>query len=683
AKIVNSHIFDLINQGVDRIFYPIIVFENAEFDDSHNTFNCPIVSGYPEVIRSSINPEDRLNVPYDTPAINFGDKELLKKACIKYFKQFKINKNKIEIAFDFAVTEQDNYKSSLIARIKDIADIASKSDKPLIILAGRPYHADKLINHDIPTIISDFGANVINENIVYCDDNSELGELFILSQWSYPNRLYKSAKWVSKHEKAEFVQLNSFGCGPDAITIDECKDILASRSKNHTLLRIDEMTSTGSVKLRIRSLIESLKLRQNKRKHIIPRKTTRHFKLEDKKKVFIAPNFSPFYSFFVSSVLNSLGFTVHDLPVPDDKSLETGLKYVNNEICYPAIVIVGDVIKVLQSGKYNPEDVYVGITETGGQCRASTYSALLRKGLVNAGFENVPVITLSTGHNAINNLSGFDVDQKKLMSRGILSILYADSLAKLYYSTAFREKEKGISKKLLEKYLPIANDYVNDFKVSGVLSILRDAVAEFNNIDVKPGEFPRIGIVGEIFVKYNPYGNRYTVDWLIEQGIEVVVPPLIDFFTQKFVNTEVNIKEFLKRRTTSRVKDFLVEKIAQFIVGKFNGVLGKFRFFDPIKGIRKIADEGKKILSLVHQIGEGWLIPAEIVGFAEQGINNVISFQPFGCLANHIVAKGMERKIRDLYPDMNLLYVDIDAGTSDVNFMNRLHFMINSAKNSQ
>ncbi len=683
AKIVNSHIFELAKQGVDRIFYPIIVFENKEFEDSNNTYNCPIVSGYPEVIRSSINPLDKLNVPYDTPAINFGDKDLLKKACLKYFEQFKINKSKIEKAFDHAVTEQDNYKSRLIAKIKEIVDVSSSSDKPMILLAGRPYHADRLINHDIPSIISDFGANVINENIIFNDDDRELGELFILSQWSYPNRLYKSAKWVGKREKAEFVQLNSFGCGPDAVTIDECKEILASYGKNHTLLRIDEMTSTGSVKLRIRSLIESLKLRKDKRNHIIPRKTVRPFAPEDKEKIFIAPNFSPFYSFFVSSVLNSMGFTVHDLPVPNDESLEIGLKYTNNEICYPAIVIVGDVIKALQSGKYKPENVYVGITETGGQCRATSYSALLRKGLVNAGFENVPVITLSTGHHAISNLTDFKVDQNKLMSRGILSILYADSLAKLYYSTAFREKEKGTSRDLLEKYLPLASDYVNDFKISGVLSILRNAVADFNNIDVKAGKFPRIGIVGEIFVKYNPYGNRYTVDWLINQEIEVVVPPLIDFFTQKFVNTEINIKEFLKHRTTSRVKDYLVEKIAQLIVGKFNRVLKKFRFFDPIKGIRKIADEGKKILSLVHQIGEGWLIPAEIVGFAEDGINNVISFQPFGCLANHVVAKGMERRIRDLYPDMNLLYVDIDAGTSDVNFMNRLHFMMNAAKNSQ
>jgi len=677
AKLVHGHIIDLINKKVDRIFYPMVVYEASEFEDAENSFNCPIVSSYPDVIKSSVNPSEKYHIPFDQPPIAMNNNKLLKRACYSYFNKLGVNKRLFLKAFDKALTEQLLFKQNISKKATEIIEKANAEKRQLVVLAGRPYHIDPLINHKTPEILEELGVDIITEDAV--PNTNKLGKLKIITQWSYPNRIYNAVQWVAEQdENVQLIQLNSFGCGPDAIAVDESVEILKAYGKNHTLIRIDEITSVGSVRLRLRSMIESLKLRNNtplseQRLRI----STAHFEMKDKQRTILAPQFSKIYSPFLPTLFAISGYKLINLPHPNKSSVQAGLRYSNNEICYPATIIIGDVIKALQSGNYNRDEIAIGITQTGGQCRASTYLSLIKKGMVDAGFADVPVVSVATAGITINPQPGFRLDWKKLMLPTFISILFADSLSKMYYSTVVRERTKGESKKLLFKYIEQVQPLVAETNVNAIFELLKKAIEEFNSVPIINGEYPKIGIVGEIFVKYNSFGHHYIVDWLIEQGIEVVVPPIMDFFIQEFVNTEVNMKANLTLKNSIKsIFLFFLERRANKYLSKVEKLNSKFRFYSPFHKIRDISKKAANILNLVNQFGEGWLIPAEIASFADEGINNVVSLQPFGCIANQVISKGIEKRVKDLYPNTNLLFLDFDDGTSEVNILNRLHFMV-------
>jgi len=681
AKLYHGHIFDLAEKKVDRIFIPMVFYETKDHEKSDNSYNCPIVSSYGSVIESAINPQEKFNIPLDIPTVHFDDVRLLEKACWDYLKQFKIKKRDFSFAFKKAMEEQRNFKLKLKEEAARIIEKSVQNKELLVVLAGRPYHTDPLINHKTPEILEDLGANVITEDSVPTLEDG-LTSLQIISQWTYPNRIYNAALWsANQSNRTQFVQFNSFGCGPDAIVIDECVEILKAKGKNHTLIRIDEISSTGSVRLRLRSMIESVKLIGFDHESIEnPRQTTKVFDMVDKKRTLLAPQLSSIYSSLIPAIFELAGYRVENLPVPDRLSVQLGLQFTNNEICYPATIVVGDIIKALKSSHYNTDEIAVAITQTGGQCRASTYLSLIRKAMVDAGFKDVPVVAIGTEGISINPQPGFDIEWKKILGIVFAAVLFADSVSKMYYSLVSKEKNKGESKKLLDSLLLMAQDAIRKNNSSLIFELLGVAVDKFNQIEIIEKFYPKIGVVGEIYVKYNSFGHKFVIDWLIEQGIEVIVPPIVDFFIQPFVNIEVNRKLNLRRSSFSDIFLYFLEYKANSIIKKTNKILSKFRYHIPFHKLRDMSAKAEKILSLANQFGEGWLIPAEISTMAEEEVNNVISLQPFGCIANHVISKGVEKRMKDKYPDLNLLFLDFDDGTSEVNLINRLHFLMRNIK---
>ena len=675
AKLVHGHIYDLAERKVERIFYPMVIYEQFENANAVNAYNCPIVSSYAEVIRSSVNPEARWGIPMDSPVISFADNELLEKACYRYMRSLGVDKNTFRKAFADAQQARVAYKEKLCARASEIILQAKANGRTLIVLAGRPYHSDPLINSKVPDILTEMGADVVSEDAV--SELMSLPELQVLPQWTYPNRIYQAASWVSTQPaNIQLVQINSFGCGPDAITINETKEILKNNGKSYTLVRVDEITSTGSLRLRLRSMLESFSLKDAAISETVERVHVAHFEEKDKRRTILAPGFSHIYSRLLPPLFALGGYKLENLPAADKASVDAGLKYANNEICYPATIVVGDIIKALQSGKYNRDDVAVGITQTGGQCRASTYLSLIKKALIAAGFEDIPVIAIGTEGKVINSQPGFEMNWMKLLPTIFAALCYSDSLATMYYSTIVRETRKGASAHLLDKYLRAIQPKILHRDVSGIFNLLKRAVTEFNTVPVSTRNIPRIGIVGEIYIKYNSFGNLNIVDWLISQNVEVVVPPLIDFFLQSFVNMDVNKKQHIRKASFSDIIVYFFEQYANRFISRNNRILSRYCRYEPAHSIRDISVKASEILNLANQFGEGWLIPGEIAAFAGSGINNVISVQPFGCIANHVVSKGVEKRIRDRYPDMNLLFLDFDSGMSEVNILNRLHFMV-------
>ena len=682
AKLVHGHINNLVDKKVDRIFMPYVTFESKDTED-HNSYNCPIVSGYSDVIDSSMD----LDIPLDAPSISFRDNTLLEKALKKYVKSFsKLSGSKIKKALELAIIERDEFKSNVINKNNEIYKKAIEEDRMVMLLSGRPYHHDPLIQQKISNIITEYGVDVITEDIVREGNPKYYEEQGTVKQWAYTNRIIDSANWVAKNPNTNvhFVQLSSFGCGPDAFITDYINDVLKENGKNLTMLKVDDVSNVGSLRLRIRSLVESLKFKSKKVKEITITENTKFplFEEKDKKRTILAPFISEFYSPLVSSMLSLEGYNMETLPVSNTESEKYGLKYANNEVCYPATLVVGDLLKALDSGKYDLENTAVAITQTGGQCRATNYLNMIKKSMVASGYSNVPIISLGTSGDGvvINEQPGFKMDWGKHLKLTMYGILFADTLAKLYYSSLPRELEKGKSKELRDKYMKECERIIRQNDSKGLLKSIEEAVKEFNTIVDHNKKTMKVGIVGEIFVKFNSFGHGNVVNWLIDKGVEVIIPPIIDFGIQEFVNIKHNHKNNLEKANYPKiVYDFYQYKIEKMI-SKFNKIGKKFPHFVPFTKINEEAKYASEMVNISGQFGEGWLIPAEIASFAHKGVNNVVSLQPFGCIANQIVSKGIEKKAMKLYPKMNLLFLDFDSSVSEVNIHNRLHFMINNVK---
>lgn len=686
AKLMHGHVLDLVNRKVDRIFIPYVVRERIEDKEASGSFNCPVVSGYSQVIASAMETKEKYGIPQDSPVFTFSDEKLLRRASYKYLHGLGVPKNVFEPAFSVALNAQRKFTHELCDKAKTILENARKNNRMVLLLAGRPYHTDPLVQHKISDMAADFGADIITEDIVRFSDDDALEGINGVLQWTYVTRILKAARFVAGAESSvHYVQMTSFGCGPDAFIIDEVSDILKQSGKNITILKIDDVNNIGSLKLRLRSLVESLKFKSGltgtRTKKTFP-KHTAIFREEDRHRTILYPFISGYLSPIIKPALEACGYKAVMLPPSDEKTVEYGLKHSNNEICYPATLCVGDIVKALDSGKYDPKEVAVGISQTGGQCRATNYLTLIKKALANAGYGDVPVVALGVGTSPLNDQPGMHFSLSKIAKCAVSAIVYGDCLSQMYYSTVVREQVAGTSAKLRDSYMAALISSIRWNRVSEMFKLLRRAAEEFDAVPVRENlSVPAVGIVGEIYVKYNSFSHKNVVSWLVENGVEPVIPNVTDFMIQDIVNNKINVKLNLAHRSL-RTWGFTLafSMIAKSAIAKADRACRVFRRYRPFGSIEEKAAKGAEIVNLAAQFGEGWLIPAEFASFAEHGIYNAVSLQPFGCIANHIVAKGIEKRVKRLYPKMNLLFLDFDSGTSEANVLNRLHFVIKNAR---
>ncbi len=674
AKLVHSHIADLVDKGVDRIFMPSVYYEKN--NGRADSYNCPIVSSYNQVVEGTV-PE---NIPLDMPSFNFKNGSLFRKKCILYLEGLGVPRRAAADAYRKACRAQEEFEEQ--SKAINTRILANSKGGLSILLAGRPYHADSLIQHQLSDCIASFGVNVLTEDIVRQEDVN-LKDAHFLAQWSFPNRILSAIKWASEQgEDIQSMELTSFGCGPDAFMIDETRDLMQRHGKTLTLLKVDDVCNVGSLKLRIRSFLDSIRLKNEKGAEV--RKsafvTTPRFEKKDSGRTILVPHFTPFISPLLPAVAETIGYNVVSLPVSDEKTCELGLKYANNEVCYPATLVVGDLIKALQSGEYDLDKTAVAMSQTGGQCRASNYMSLIKKAFVGAGLEKVPVISFSTGPDMHNDQPGFKLKRKhKLIPLAFNAILFGDCLARLYWPSLAREKQAGVSDAIKDKYLALAAEAIRKEDSKSLGTLLQRATVEFRNV-INVKKLPRVGVVGEIYLKFNPFAHKDLCRWLSAREIEIIPPALIDFFLSSFINHIDRADELMEKRSFPASFMRTAHSLFQKKIEKMNRVCADFPYYEPIGSIFDKADAAKEAISLSCQFGEGWLLPGEIVEFVKNGVNDVISLQPFGCIANHIIARGMEKKLHAIYPDLNLLSLDFDSGVSDVNITNRLLLFIDRLK---
>ena len=701
---------------------PYVVYEhNDDPDNTLNSFNCPVVSGYSDVIKSVID----LKKPIDSPVINFANDKALEKQIVEYLHGLGVNKKTAKAALQEAIKAQGEYNKEIKEKALEIlghsslaADLQSdgkqRTSKLTILLAGRPYHTDPLVQHKLSEMIANLGVNVISDDIARNipdmegegdkDDASHcVAETYLVKQWAYMNRIMKSAQWAAEQgNDVHFVQMTSFGCGPDSFIQDEIRDIMKRHGKPFTLLKIDDVSNIGSLKLRVRSLVESLQSQvahgllaadYKSAEHLTeaqPLVQTKVFTRQDVHRKILAPFMTEYLTPIIPPILKLIGYDVEVLPMSDEASAELGLRFANNEVCYPATLIVGDIIKALKSGKYDLQNTAVVMSQTGGQCRATNYAGLIKRAMVSNGFQDVPLITLgvtaSTGEASgntddkqdYNEQDGFNVPWLKYSQIIVTAILYGDAINEMYNACIVRERKPGIAKELRDKYMHLIDEPIAKNSAKGLVKLLEQAAEEFDQMTLDK-DLPKVGIVGEIFLKFNPFSHQYLEQHIISKGIEVVPPLLAPFFLQEFVNVEVQKH---MRLSCTRVPDFVVKGAYQALIGRrlrqINKAASKFRYFRRFTNIYDDAKEVDGLVSLAAQFGEGWLLPADIVGYIRDGVDNIISLQPFGCIANHVISKGIEKRLHDRFPSLNLVSLDFDSGVSEVNVMNRLLLFLDS-----
>ncbi|HEX3077799.1 MAG TPA: acyl-CoA dehydratase activase-related protein, partial [Lachnospiraceae bacterium] len=679
AKLAHGHIMWLIKQGIDYIFYPCVFYERNEIKDANNHFNCPIVTSYGENIKNNVEDLVTSNVTYQNPFLSFEDEDILTKRLVEVFKESNsIPDSEIRNAAHLAWAELEQSKFDLQKKGEETMEYLASTGKMGIVLAGRPYHVDPEINHGIPELITSYGVAVLTE-----DSISHLGHLerplIVMDQWMYHTRLYAAAAYVKTMPNLELIQLNSFGCGLDAVTTDQVSDILTAAGKIYTVLKIDEVNNLGAARIRIRSLLSAVKDREKKHIDVIKTSTAYHrviFTEEMRKNyTLLCPQMSPIHFDILETALRSVGYNMVVLPNDNRNAVDVGLKYVNNDACYPSLMVVGQIMDALLSGKYDLNKVGVIITQTGGGCRATNYISFIRRALRKAGMEHIPVVSINTV--GLEKNPGFKFTPSAV-NRALQALVYGDLFMRVLYKTRPYEVEKGSANALYQKWRERCLVSVTNGKHSEFRRNIKNIIKDFDELPLLDIEKPKVGVVGEILVKFLPAANNYLVELLEAEGAEAVVPDLIDFFLYCSYNANYKSQYLGKPKKEARNNNIGIWFMELYRKELKKQLEASKRFSPPVE-ISKLADYASEFVSLGNQTGEGWFLTGEMVELIHSGVNNIVCTQPFACLPNHVVGKGVIKVLRQNFPESNIVAVDYDPGASEVNQLNRIKLMLSTA----
>ena len=678
AKISHGHIMYLINKGLKIIFYPCVPYEYKEDSGANNHYNCPMVTSYPDVIKNNIDDLKEKNIKYLSPFLSLHNKEKLYKRLYEIFEEFNVTKKEIIEAVDAAFNERENVVSDIRKKGEETLKYIEEHKMKGIVLSGRPYHIDPEINHGLTDIITSFNMAVLTEDSVAHLGNLER-PIRVVDQWMYHTRLYRAAAFVKERTDLELIQLTSFGCGLDAVTSDQVAEILASRGKMYTLIKIDEGSNLGAVKIRIRSLKSAMEEREKnnvKLKNIDNSYNKNLFTKEMKKDwTILAPQMSPIHFQFIEKAARASGYNIDVLPANDKEAIEEGIKYVNNDACYPSILVIGQMINALKSGKYDPNKTALIISQTGGGCRATNYVGFLKKGLREAGFPNVPIISLNV--LGMESQPGFKISYR-LIKKLMMGVIYGDLFIRVLYRVRPYETVKGSANKLYEYYREKAFKNVENGNKNEMNKLVKEIVKAFDTLEINDEVKPKVGIVGEILVKYHPTANNNIVDVLEKEGAEVVVPELLDFFLYCCYNSKFKNRYLSGSSIVKTGCDIAISYIESYRKVVIKELQNSERFGYP-SSINNLAKKAANVVSLGNQTGEGWLLTGEMVELIESDVNNIVCIQPFACLPNHITGKGMIKALKSKYPLANIVAVDYDPGASEVNQLNRIKLMMSVA----
>ena len=680
AKLAHGHIEWLIKQNVDFIFYPSLFYERNEFAEANNCYNCPIVTSYSENIKNNVEAIGRGEVIFKNPFMSFKSPELIIEPLLKEFPD--IPEKELRRAVYASWKELVRVRNEMYKKGEEVISWLEKTKKRGIVLAGRPYHIDPEINHGIPELINSYGIAVLTEDSV-----SHLAKperpLIVSDQWMYHSRLYAAASYVKTRDDIDLIQLNSFGCGLDAVTTDQVNDILSGSGKIYTCLKIDEVNNLGAARIRIRSLLCAIRVReQRKQKRAISSSKLNRVIFTKKMKknyTILCPQMSPIHFDLLEPIFRRCGYNLVILNNDNKGSVDVGLKYVNNDACYPSLLVVGQIMKAVLSGQYDTDNLAVFMSQTGGGCRATNYIGFLRRALAKAGYEHIPVISVNLSSRLESN-PGFKITPM-LFLRAVYAINFGDIFMRCVYRMRPYEASAGAVEAVHKKWIEKCTEFLGKRYPSYNMyrKMCHEMIAEFDAIPILDIKKPRVGIVGEILVKFSPSANNHLVELLEHEGAEAVVPDLMDFLYYCFYNQLYKAENLGTRRKSANLCRMGIKAI-QLIRKPMHDAFAASKHFIPPADIYETAKHAAEIVSIGNQTGEGWFLTGEMLELISTGTPNIVCAQPFGCLPNHVVGKGVIKELRHRHPEANIVAIDYDPGASEVNQLNRIKLMLSTAQ---
>lgn len=733
AKLSHGHVMNLIAKDPDFIWMPCVRWERKEDPTAGNCYNCPIVMSYPTALGLNVDAITENHVEFMYPFVPYHDKVELKRRLYELLavervadaeagrgrvRGPKLTRTEIDQAVNAAYEADARFHQDIQTMGEEAMRWIEDNGGHGIVLAGRPYHNDPEINHALPELIASFGFAVLTEDSVAHLVKPER-PIRVVDQWMFHSRLYAAARFVTMRNDLDLIQLNSFGCGLDALTTDQVQEILEASGKIYTVLKIDEVSNLGAARIRIRSLMAALKdqeaeraaeaaaageaYKQGEAAPVAPSSdapvfATHKYALEPQRAAasaafpkvpfteemreagytILCPQMAPIHFDLIKEVFRAGGYNLELLPSTDRGAVEAGLRYVNNDICYPSILVTGQIMEAIESGRYDLSKTAVVITQTGGGCRATNYIALIRKALRDSGHPDIPVISLSAAKLDESN-PGFKLTVPLLKSC-VYSVLFGDLMMQMLYRTRPYEAEEGAANELFEDFMERARRLAPTFTRRSFTKLSREAITAFDTLPLTgEGSKPRVGVVGEILVKFHPTANNHVVDVIEAEGCEAVVPGLLDFFLYSMSNAQVQ-KEELGSSAAARASMDAAIGLVDWMRKPVDEMLEKSDRFERPEPISVMQDKARQILSLCNNMGEGWLLTAEMLDLIDHGAPNIICTQPFACLPNHVVGKAVIKELRRLHPESNIVAVDYDPGASEVNQLNRIKLMISVAK---
>ncbi len=683
AKLSHGHVQWLVDQGVRQIFHPCVFYEHQETSGAQNHYNCPIVVSYAENLKNNVEAISDGAVRYIRPFLAFTSEKTAADRLVKTAaEEWKIPEKEVRAAVHAAWQEQAKAKADIRREGARLLTEMEQQGGRGVVLCGRPYHIDPEINHGIPELISSYGLTVYTEDSLPLDPQAER-PLRVVDQWVYHSRMYSAAEFVAGRDDLELIQLNSFGCGLDAVTTDQVMEILEKSNKLYTLLKIDEVNNLGAVRIRVRSLLAAMDMRREKRILAQPKAQTYH-RAEFTRQMYqdgytiLAPQMSPIHFELLEPVMRKHGYKIVVLGNDNRGAIDTGLKFVNNDACFPSITVVGQIMQAVLSGKYDTGKLAIMMTQTGGCCRASNYVAFIRRALEKAGLSHIPVISLN--FNGMEKNEGFHFTPA-LLRDVFMAVVYGDLFMRCLYRVRPYELKPGSANALHQTWKEkCLLSLTGKHPMSQYKDYCARIVADFDELPLdETVRKPRVGIVGEILVKYMPLANNHLVELLEREGAEAVVPDLMDFMNYSMYNGEYKTEYLGGKKTGAVVSDAAV-KLIRLLRKPALDALEKSRRFDAPMPIEEMGELTKPFLSLGNQYGEGWFLTGEMIELIRSGVPNIICIQPFACLPNHVVGKGVLKALKKAYPQANVAAVDYDPGASEVNQLNRIKLMLSAAK---
>ena len=676
AKLAHGHVTWLIKQGVPFIFYPALFYERNETPDANNHYNCPIVTSYSENIKNNVEEIGRGEVKFRNPFMAFSSLEVATEALIKEFSD--IPAEEVTAAARAGWDEMAAARDDMRKKGEEVLAWMEANHKRGIVLAGRPYHVDPTVNHSIPDLINQLGMAVLSEDGVSMV-GGEFPNLRVMNQWTWHSRLYKAAEYVTRHPDLELVELNSFGCGLDAVVTDQVQEIMSKRDRLYTCLKIDQSLNLGAVRIRLRSLKAAIQERIQDSDHVpeihyAKAEFTEEMK-NDKDYTILVPEMSPIHFPIIQAAARAAGYNVKVLsPVRAD--IDEGLASVNNDACYPAIITIGSLMRALKSGEYDLNRTALMMSQTGGMCRASNYIGFIHKALDEAGLSQIPVISLNT--QGFEPQPGFKFSLS-LATNLVQAVIYGDALQQCLYRTRPYELTPGSAEILCRDWQNrccesiLKGESFRKYKKN-----LANIIKDFDRLPLNDSpRRPRIGIVGEIYVKFSPIASNDIVHAIEANGGEAETSGMLDFFLYGSLDSHFQ-RKFMDGSMREDLKDTFSRYVLEWYRKPLEKAVKNSKRFHEITSIEKMAKRASQYLSLGNRAGEGWFLTADMIDLLYHECRGVVCLQPFACLPNHITGEGMVHKLHSAYPEAVFLALDCDASASEVNQANRLKLMMSA-----